>query len=103
MNKISETLRRDSLSYGLFSIGLLFSLGCCSQGSFCLCAIGEGWLGKVWSFHCGRRPLKDRFSGKAVGNPALGQKDEAGDILRTAVWRSVTPGLFRVEYILLSP
>lgn len=57
----------------------------------------------MWSFHRGRRALKDRFSGKAVGNPALGQKDEAGDILRTAVWRSVTPGLFRVEYILLSP
>lgn len=60
-----------------------------------------GWLGKMWCFHCGRRPLRlgstSSWLNRAVGNPAIGQKDEAGDFLRAAAKRIVTPGLFRVE------
>lgn len=47
-----------------------------------------------------KKAFKNRFSwqgNRAVGNPALGQKDEAGDFLRVAVQGIVIPGLFRVE------
>lgn len=47
-----------------------------------------------------KKAFKNRFSwqgDRAVGNPALGQKDEAGDFLRVAVQGIVIPGLLRVE------
>lgn len=49
-----------------------------------------------------KRPLRIGSAGswqgdRAVGNPALGQKDEAGDFLRVAAQGIVIPGLFRVE------
>lgn len=66
-----------------------------------LITAGGGWLGKMWCFHCARRTLRlgstSSWLNRAVGNPALGQKDEAGDFLRVAAKRIVIPGLFRVE------
>lgn len=58
--------------------------------------------GKVWSFHHRRRPLRIGSASswqddRAVGNPALGQQDEAGDFLRAAAQGIVTSGLFRAE------
>lgn len=67
-----------------------------------LTTVGGGWLRNVWSSHHGRRPLRigsaSSWQGdRAVGNPALGQKDEAGGFLRVAAQGIVTSGLFRVE------